>query len=356
MTQDSSTTAADVGAQGPYHSLRVSRVVQETHDAKSFVVEVPEALRETFAYKAGQFLTFRAEVGGQKLVRCYSLASSPDADREHKVTVKRIDEGRVSNWFNDQVGVDDALEVMRPAGVFVLQPRESEIVLFGGGSGITPVISILKSALQTTQRRIRLLYANRDEASIIFRAELDALVAAHPGRLEVTHRLDDRDGFIDAAAASAFVGGATSGDFYVCGPGPFMDVVEAALEGLSVPSDQIFIERFVSLADGEGNAAPVEAADGDAAPAIIKIKLDGKTHEVPYQAGETVLQAARRAGLEPPFACEEGYCSCCMAKVAAGQVRMHMNDALDDHQVSEGWVLTCQGVPTSDDIEVEYPD
>jgi len=330
----------------------VARVIDETADARSYVIEIPGELRERFAYRAGQFLTFRIEVDGHRLVRCYSLASAPGLEAEHKVTVKRIAEGRVSNWMNDRVKAGDVLEVMQPAGVFCLRERATPIVLFGGGSGITPVISIAKTALAAGQRPVKLVYANRDEASIIFAREIEALERAHPGRFEVVHRLDVVHGFVDPARVVAEVGGRTDADFYVCGPGPFMDVVEQGLASLGVARDQIFIERFTSPSDAAPAAAPIVAAGA----AKVTVRLDGKETVIEMGEGETVLAAARRVGLEPPFACEEAYCGCCMAKVASGIVLMRMNDGgIDQRQIDEGWVLTCQGVPKGD-ARVEWPD
>jgi 3-ketosteroid 9alpha-monooxygenase subunit B len=230
--------------EGPYHALRVAKVVDETADARSFVLEVPEALRPLYAYRAGQFLTFRVSVDGKRLVRCYSLASSPEAEGGWKVTAKRVAGGRVSNWLNDAVREGDVLEAMRPTGRFCLTDRGAELVLFGAGSGITPLISLLKTALVEGTRRVRLLYANRDDEAIIFRAELDALERRHPTRLRVVHRLDAVEGFADAAAVRDFAADAPGADFYVCGPGPFMDVVERALRDLDVAGERIFIERF----------------------------------------------------------------------------------------------------------------
>jgi len=338
---------------GPYHELRVARVVEETPDAKSIVLEIPDTLTETFAYRAGQFLSFRVEVGGHRLVRCYSLASSPDTETVHKVTVKRVARGRASNWMNDRVQVGDVLEVMPPAGVFCLQvERRTPIVLFAGGSGITPVISILKSALATSRRSLKLVYANRDESSIIFRRELEALEAAHPDRLEVVHRLDARDGFVDEASVLREVGGRTEADFYVCGPGPFMEIVESALARAGVGEGQIFIERFESPSEEPATGPPIDASEGT----VVTIRLDGQETEVVVGEGETILAAARRVGLEPPFACEEAYCGCCMARVVEGEVSMRMNDGgIDQKQIDSGWILTCQGVPKGR-ARIEYPD
>lgn len=341
----------------PYYTLAVSEVIDETHDSRSVVLDVPDDVKDVFAYKAGQFLTFRVEVDGHRLVRCYSLSSSPVDGGRPKVTIKRVAGGRVSNWFNDHVDAGSTLEVMKPAGVFVLRERTTPIVLFAGGSGITPVISIVKTALATTGRRLELVYANRDARSIIFEAELAELVAAHPDRLEVVHRLDDRDGFVDAALVERHVEGALDADFYICGPGPFMDVVEHTLEHLGVPRDHIFIERFESA-----DAAEEEAEVAVGMPAVgggprATVVLDGATHEIVLQEGETLLHAARRQGLEPPFACEDGYCGCCMAMVKEGQVDMLHNDGgVDAKQMAQGWVLTCQGVPKTPKVRIEYPE
>jgi 3-ketosteroid 9alpha-monooxygenase subunit B len=352
-----SEVQTNIATEGPYYSLTVAEVVRETHDSCSLRLAVPDELEQTFAYRAGQFLTFRVTVDGKRLVRCYSLASSPITDPVHKVTVKRVVEGRVSNRLNEEILAGDTLEVMKPAGVFCLQERsdaDRPIWLFSAGSGITPVISIIKTALATTNRPLRLLYANRNEDSIIFQAELEALVAAHPGRLDVEHSLDDRDGFVDIDRARGFVRDAAAADFYICGPGPFMDVAEAALAQLGVSAERIFIERFESVSDEPSGGATAPEVEGST---VVRVTLDGKTTEVLCRPDETILQAARRAGLEPPFACEEAYCGCCMARLKSGEVEMKTNDGgIDDAQIEKGWVLTCQGVPKSPVCTVEYPD
>lgn len=352
-----SEVQSNIATEGPYYSLTVAQVVRETHDSCSLVLEVPEELAETFAYRSGQFLTFRLRVGSKRLVRCYSLASSPATDPAHKVTVKRVEEGRVSNQVNDEIVAGDTLDVMKPAGAFCLQQRsdaDRPIAFLSGGSGITPVISIIKTALATTPRPLRLLYANRDERSIIFQAELEALAAANPGRLEVEHSLDDTHGFVDVERARSFADRSPGADFYICGPGPFMDVAEAALAELGVPAERIFIERFEFESDEPARESTDSDTEGSVVVAVI---LDGKTTEVSCRPDEPILQAARRAGLEPPFACEEAYCGCCMARVKEGDVEMKMNDGgIDDAQIAQGWVLTCQGVPKSAQCTVEYPD
>ncbi len=340
--------------EGPYHALRVAQVVDETADARSLVLDVPEALRAPFAYRAGQFLTFRVPVDGRRLVRCYSLASAPEADGGWKVTVKRVAGGRVSNWMNDAVREGDLLEAMRPAGLFCLTGRDADLLLYAAGSGITPVISIAKAALAATQRRVRLLYANRDRGSIIFRAELDGLERRHPDRLQVVHRLDAVEGFADATAVERHAEGRLGADCYVCGPGPFMDLVERTLLGRGVGRERIFIERFEYEHDGTPRdvaAAPV----GPGAPRAT-IRLDGAEREIELLSGETIVQAARRAGLEPPTSCEEGYCGCCMARLREGAGAMKANDVLTPAQLAEGWILTCQFVPSGARVRVEYPE
>ena len=340
------------------HELVVKAIVEETHDARSIVLDIPSALEETFRYKAGQFLSFKVPYEGQTLVRSYSLASSPDADAEHKVTVKRVDGGRISNLFNDALGVGDSVMVVPPAGLFILKDETRPILLFGGGSGITPLISIIKSALATTNRTMNLVYANRDRRSIIFSDELAGLVAANRDRLEVVHSLDDTDGFLTAERVREHVGRTPDRDYYLCGPAAFMDTVEQALGELAIDAAQLHIERFISPPDPTTrSAAPESGAAGDGAvPDSITVTLDGTTTVIPYEANDKILDAVRRAGLEPPFSCEEGYCSCCMAKLVSGEAKMESNDCLTQDLLDEGWVLTCQARCVSREAKVEYPD
>lgn len=344
-----------VESSGPYFDLEVERIIEETADARSIVLRVPDELQATFAYRAGQFLTFAVVIEGHQLVRCYSLASSPDSEREHKVTIKRVEEGRASNWFNDHVSVGQQLHVMKPAGNFCLQPRETPMVLFAGGSGITPVISLIKSALATTSRDMKLIYANRDTDSVIFHRELEELSAGHPERLEVVHRLDQADGFLDVSSARQLMGPASEADFYICGPQAYMDVVEEALQAEAVEADRTFIERFLSPElETLDHPEPREATEGTS---VVSVYLDGEVSEVSVGEDETILEACHRAGLDAPCACLEGYCGACMAKVRSGEVEMRQNDGgIDASQEAEGWVLTCQGLVRSANVRVDYPD
>jgi ferredoxin-NADP reductase len=339
-----------------FHPLRVRRVVEETHDTKSFVFDVPPELRDAFAYEAGQFCTFRIPFADDELLRCYSMSSSPDVDDEFTLTVKRVAGGRVSNWLLDEVEEGDELALTLPAGVFTLREHPTPLVAFAGGSGITPVISVVKSALATTDRRVRLLYANRDDRSVIFRAALDALMTQHGDRLEVVHHLDTEHGFIHSDLVRDFVADDLDADFYLCGPGPFMDVIEDALHVASVPSERIFVERFAFAGSVHDEPAEVPLAEPTAGviTETVTIVLNGKSHEVRYQQGETFLETARRAGLRAPFSCESGSCATCMARLEVGEAKMRVNNALMPDEVDEGWVLTCQGLPTSATAKVVY--
>jgi ferredoxin-NADP reductase len=348
-----------------FHPLPIRRVVRETADAASFVLDVPAALRDAFAYEAGQFLTFRVLVDGRAHHRCYSMSSAPAVDADLQVTVKRVPGGVVSNWMLDSLAPGDVVEASVPAGVFRLAPGDGDLVAFGAGSGITPVFSLVKAALATTSRRVRLLYANRDRDAVIFADAIDALAARHPERLHVTHHLDVERGFVDAEAARAFLdagpGGVAGAEAYVCGPTPFMDIVEAALLAQGAEPGRIHVERFTPA--GPPTEAEAPAADGapdgrspsgESTPATITVELGGRTGTVDHRPGTTILQAARQMGMAPPYSCESGSCATCMAKLVGGTVTMHVNDVLTDGEVADGWVLTCQSVPTADSVHVVY--
>jgi ferredoxin-NADP reductase len=342
--------------QHGYHSLRVKKVVPETHDASSFVLEVPEKLRETFRYRPGQFCTFRVRVGGEEQLRSYSMSSAPETDDDLTVTVKRVAGGLVSNWFLDNLQDGDVVELTKPAGVFCPQATDRTVLGFCGGSGVTPVMSIAKHVLSCSSRTVRLLYANRDRASVIFDEALAALGAQHPGRLSVRHHLDSDGGFLTAEDVPAFVGGDLDADFYVCGPAPFMDLVETALLALGVDRDRIFIERFLVEQQEKDRQATVGGGGGSEtdAPETVTVILNGKTVQVAYQPGDSLLETARRGGLRPPFSCESGNCATCMAFLKEGAATMRANNALTPEEVEEGWILTCQGVPRGDAVTVEY--
>ncbi|MGW1028954.1 2Fe-2S iron-sulfur cluster-binding protein [Streptomyces sp. NPDC002577] len=333
-----------------FRRATVTRIIQETADTCTFVL-APHG--GPLPYRAGQFCIFRVRVDGRDLLRSYSMSSAPETDGELMTTVKRVPGGKVSNWLHDHVTEGDELELTEPRGQFCLRPAATTTPLLGfcGGSGITPVLSLTKSALAATDRRIRLLCADRDRPSAIFHAGLAELAERHPGRLTVVRHLDDERGFLSAADIKEFVGADMDADSYVCGPEPFMELVESALQG----SGRVFSERF-----GGGQAPPPPPPRPAPAPApaategTITILLGNKRVSVPRHPGETLLQSARRAGLAPPFSCEAGNCATCMAKLREGSATMRVNDALTEEEVAEGYVLTCQGVPDTPSVTVEY--
>ena len=245
-----------------YHPLRVSAVTAETHDAKSVVFEVPPALAEEFRYQPGQFLTLRLNIDGRHVPRCYSMSSTPGLDTSPRVTIKRVRDGRGSNWVCDHVKPGDVIEVMAPSGIFVPRSLDGDFLLLAGGSGITPVFSILRTVLAKATGRVTLLYANRDEKSVIFCAELQALAAAHPTRLQVIHWLDSVQGVPSVAQLTELARSRTESaaqstapvQAFICGPGLFMDAAVAALQTLNLPPEHIHVERFVSLPDEEALA------------------------------------------------------------------------------------------------------
>ena len=340
-----------------FHALRIAEVIQETSDARSFSFEVPPALEPLFHYVPGQFLTFEVPWQDLRLHRCYSLSSAPGCDARPKVTVKRVERGRVSNWFNDELAAGKQIAVKPPEGLFVLRKGELErpLVMFGGGSGITPIVSLVKSALTSTRRPIKLVYANRDRDSIIFRAELEDWRARHPARLTIQHHLDAEQGFMHAVNAKDQFAGLEHADFYICGPGPFMDIVEGSLEERRV-AGHVFIERFVSPTDPD--RVTVAEAAAPAKPGAVTqftCTLDRQRHEVQAKPGESLLAAARRAGLEPSFSCEEGYCGSCMAQLRRGKVQMRVHDALTAKDLAKGWILACQARLEGDEpVEIDF--
>jgi 3-ketosteroid 9alpha-monooxygenase subunit B len=325
--------------------LRVKRVVRETADAVSLVLDVPEPFSQRFRYQPGQFLTVRVQVDGQEHRRCYSMSSSPVVAEDLRITVKRDPGGVVSNWLNDTAAVGAEIHASPPEGRFVLGESDCELVAFAGGSGITPVYSLIRSALAVTTRRVRLFYANRTRNSVIFANALAALAQQHPDRLVIHHHLDEDSGVVQPEEIEAFVADAGDAEFYLCGPREFMDTVEAVVRTTGVAPDRIHLERF-DVVDASVAAATVTEE--------VTIRLDRRTTAVPYRAGNTVLQTARLAGLQPPSSCETGSCGTCMARLVEGSVRMINNDALTEEEVADGWVLTCQSMPITRTVKVVY--
>jgi 3-ketosteroid 9alpha-monooxygenase subunit B len=326
--------------------LRIKRVVRETADAVSLVLDVPEHCSSKFRYQAGQFLTLRVNVGGQELRRCYSMSSAPVED-DLQITVKRDPGGLVSNWINDTASEGAEIHASPPEGRFILRDTSDEIVAFAGGSGITPIMSLVRTALAESPRRIRLFYANRSRDCVIFADTLARLADGHGDRLTVVHHFDEDAGVVTSSAIEAFIAGTGAADYYICGPGPFMDTAEDTVLKSGVPRQRVHLERF--------QVTPVSVTDDSASQTEeVVIELDRKTTTVAYRSGNTLLQTARTAGLRAPSSCETGSCGTCMGRVVEGSARMLNNDALDDDEVAEGWVLTCQSLPTSRTVHVVY--
>jgi ferredoxin-NADP reductase len=245
-----------------FHPLTVKDIVGETPDTISLVLDVPDDLRDLFQYQAGQFCTFRVPIDGEEVLRSYSMSSAPDVDGELTVTVKRVPGGLVSNWLHDHVSVGATLHATKPAGVFCARDSDRPIVAFCGGSGVTPVLSITKSVLAGGDRPVRVLYANRDRESVIFHGHLEELRTRHGDRLHVHHHLDEDEGFVDADRIAEFAADHLDADFFICGPTPFMDLVEATLVDLGVDPERIAIERFVNAGQAVPGAPDASASTG----------------------------------------------------------------------------------------------
>ncbi|WP_405683959.1 ferredoxin--NADP reductase [Streptomyces sp. NBC_01387] len=341
--------------------VRVVEMLAESPDAYSLVLEPAPGDAGRFAYRPGQFLTVRIpEAGGGpgSVARCYSLASSPVLGEKPRITVKRTRGGHGSNWICDTVREGCTLEVLRPAGTFTPASLDTDFVLFAGGSGITPVMSILKSALHAGSGTVTLVYANRDEGSVIYRDELIALAREYPRRLHVVHWLESVQGLPTEAGLRQLALSRTAGEAFVCGPGPFMDAVVAVLTGLGMPAERVHVERFSSLA-GDPFAGPEPtgpaASEDPAGPAgTAEVRLDGETRTVPLPPGTRLLDALLAAGLDAPFSCREGSCSACACRLLAGEVAMERNEVLEQADLDEGYILACQSTALTERLSVSY--
>ncbi|MGJ8668859.1 MAG: 2Fe-2S iron-sulfur cluster-binding protein [Oceanococcus sp.] len=336
--------------------MKVAEVIRETADACSVVFEIPDELADTFAYKPGQFLTLHVPLGEKPLPRCYSASSSPLIEEALRVTIKRVVDGRASNWICDNLKAGDSLEVAPPAGIFSPKSLDGEFLLFAGGSGITPVLSILRSILHAGQGRIRLVYANRDERSVIFAEELARLSREHPNRLQVIHWLDAVQGVPSQAQLGSLSHGWEAAECFVCGPGIFMDSTAAALNDSGFAHSKVHIERFVSLPD-DADSPPAEAlGSADAEAANISVQLDGETHQVKGKQGGLLLDTLEEAGLDAPYSCRAGACAACMCQLDSGEVELAQNHVLDQNDLDQGWILGCQAIIRSADVAVSYPE
>ncbi|WP_114953736.1 1,2-phenylacetyl-CoA epoxidase subunit PaaE [Sphingosinicella terrae] len=352
-----------------FHNLAIAEIVPETAEAVSIRFAVPEALRETFGFRPGQHLTLKAEIGGEEVRRNYSLCVAPQ-DGEVKVTVKRIAGGLFSNWANDNLAAGDRLDVMPPHGSFTwdFAPRAANhYVAFAGGSGITPIMSLLRTGLATEPgSRFTLFYGNRDSQSVIFLDALAQLKNRYMDRLEIHHFLAEEAGDIDLfngmldrgkcdQVLDALIDPAEAAAFFICGPGPMMDAAEQALAARGVARDHIHLERFTADRPAAAVAAQMEALQREAQGLTMLVTLDGRKRRVPFDASAgNILDSARNAGLPAPFACKAGVCATCRARVVSGEVEMAARYGLTDEEVAAGYVLTCQSVPKGAEVELDY--
>ncbi|MEE6164102.1 MULTISPECIES: ferredoxin--NADP reductase [unclassified Mycolicibacterium] len=343
--------------------LQVAAVIEETADARSLVFAVPagsEVPAERLRYSPGQFLTLRVPSDRTgSVARCYSLSSSPITDDQLTVTVKRTVDGYASNWLCDNAHAGMRMHVLAPSGTFVPKDLNADLLLLAAGSGITPMMAICKSALAEGAGKVVLIYANRDENSVIFAATLRELAAKYPDRLTVVHWLESVQGLPSAAALAGLATPFTGSDAFICGPGPFMSAAGEALRQAGVPDERIHIEVFKSL-DSDPFARVVipddDGADADQGPATAIVTLDGTTHEIRWPRSAKLLDVLLDKGLDAPFSCREGHCGACAVLKKSGDVEMEVNDVLEPSDLEEGLILGCQATPVSDSVEVTYDE
>jgi 3-ketosteroid 9alpha-monooxygenase subunit B len=346
--------------------LQVAEVVEETADARSLVFTVPDGPNdpvippEKLRYAPGQFLTLRVPSDRTgSVARCYSLCSSPFTGDPMTVTVKRTADGYASNWLCDHAHAGMKIHVLAPSGTFVPKTLDTDFLLLAAGSGITPMISICKSALSEGSGKVVLTYANRDENSVIFGSALRELAAKYPDRLTVVHWLESVQGLPSAAALAGLAAPYIGYDAYICGPGPFMAAAEEALKNSGAPANKIHLEVFKSLESdpfARVVIAPVDTADSDEGPATAIVTLDGQKHEVRWPRNAKLLDVLLDKGLDAPFSCREGHCGACAVLKKTGDVEMEVNDVLEQQDLDEGLILGCQARPRSDSVEVTYDE
>jgi len=362
------------------HVLNVLEVIEETADAKSVVFEVPAELQERFSYTPGQFLTVAIPSDQTGLAaRCYSLSSSPHSGK-HQITVKRTADGYASNWICDNLKAGDTLRLLPPSGIFTPKDINADLLLWGGGSGITPVISIARTALEKGSGKVVLFYANRDESSVIFRDELQELVAAHGDRFTVVHWLESVQGLPNGESLKLFASYFTTYTSFCCGPAPFMKAVATALKELEIPREQRHQEKFVSLggnpfgdveevlafqaklAEADDPAEDDDTADGSSEPSSsfvgpvrLEVELDGTHYEFDdWDGRQVLLEFLESKGVDAPFSCREGNCSSCACIVLEGELEMKHNDVLDAEDLADGIRLTCQALPLTELLKISY--
>lgn len=347
-----------------YLHLVVKEIIRETSDAVTISFWHP--VHQAVSYKPGQFLTLIPEINGKKVRRSYSMSSSPHTDASLAITVKRVPGGLVSNWLIDHLKVGDALEVMEPMGHFSPELNASNnrsVVLFGAGSGITPLLSIAKSVLMIEPKsKVTLIYGNRTHEGIIFKKLLDNMEIKYAGRLEVQHILSQphelwvgQTGRIGQGKAihcirELRIDVATT-DFFICGPEGMMDEVQKALKLLGAPAERVHQEHF--FVSHEEESTPHEEEDGSLKAQLVTVHYEGSEYQVEVKPHQTILEAFLDHDIDLPYSCQAGMCTACMGKCVQGKVKMDEEDGLTDKEIQQGYVLTCVAHPMSKDVVIE---
>lgn len=354
-----------------FHTLKVADVHQETPECIVVAFDVPTELRTEFAFQHGQYVTLKLSVNGEELRRSYSICSSPLDGERFCIAVKKVPQGRASTQLVEKLQRGMSIEVMSPMGNFTTAldaTKERQFVAFAAGSGITPILSILKTVLRTEPKsRFTLFYGNTDVDRIIFRERLEELKTQHAGRLEVHHILSrggDEDQLFNGRITTEkavelvkrFVSDRNDNQYFICGPEQMMVNVSEGLERLGADKKRIHIELFGTPVSNEAKKETTHATStAFTGVADVKVIMDGREHELKIRAnGDAVLDAALDAGLDVPYACKGAVCCTCKARVLEGQVEMEMNYALTDDEVADGYVLTCQTHPRSQRVVIDY--
>jgi len=349
-----------------FHTLKVKDIRRETADAVSIAFEVPPQQQPEYQFKQGQYVTLKLNIKGEEVRRSYSLCTSPFAEKELRVAIKEVQGGKVSTYINRELKVGDNMEVMTPMGNFhtvLMGGKSKNYVLFAGGSGITPMMSILKSVLYVEkQSKVTLIYANKNEESTIFKSELESIAASNPN-LNVVYVFEKpqiqiselQTGIVTIERAKELLQKfdcLKADEYFICGPGPMMENVKTTLEGLNIPKEKIHIEYFTAVVDAVNKAVSLEGANVNAK---IKVIQYGIETDFELETGSiSILEAAIEAGVDAPFSCKGAVCCTCRAKVLEGKVKMTANFALTDAEVEEGFILTCQAHPLTDTVVVDY--
>jgi ring-1,2-phenylacetyl-CoA epoxidase subunit PaaE len=358
-----------------FYKLKVVDVVRETPDCVSVSFDVPNEIKSQYNYIQGQYLTIKSNLNGEELRRSYSICSSPITEKELRVAVKKVKDGRFSTFINDRLKPGDELEVMTPMGNFhssINAASKKNYVLFAGGSGITPMLSIIKTVLHAEPgSRVTLFYGNNDEASIIFKRQLDQLETQYQERLKIYHIILNRQGGdqkVDEVLngimtieknkvlIEKFVDLKHQNEYFICGPSIMMANVVEALNYFKVPQESIHIEYFSAPVDTSAivENSGKEIKNNGSFESTVTIICDGDEKTMKLNAEDTILEAALKANMDAPYACQGGSCCTCRAKLLEGKVEMKTNYALSNSEVKEGYILTCQSRPLTPVVIVSY--